>query len=74
MKVYARARERQPSIHFLLAESLKKKVRKGLQLISEVLRMIVCDQDENLKDGRLLQFVRKRREVTYQIIEDWLVC
>jgi len=51
----------------------KKKVRKSLSLCSEVLRYIATSPGDDVKDTRMLQFIKKRYEITCQLVEDWMV-
>jgi len=54
-------------------ESTNKKQKKNLQVIAEILvsmakQGILAEES----DPRLAQFVKKRHEITCQLIEDWL--
>ena len=62
-----------PEIFAIVPEAPKKKAKKSLQVIGELLRSIGSHSEENIKDPRLLQFVKKRFEITRQLVEDWLV-
>jgi len=68
-----------PENYNVVNEPPKKKVKKGLQMISEVVRSITCIKGEiqsagtaGADDPRMAQFVKKRSDIARQLIEDWL--
>jgi len=68
--MFCPALENPDNFNLTFQEQLKKKSKKSLQMISEVLHFIV--RGEDVKDQRMQLFVKKRAELTSQLLTDWL--
>jgi len=49
----------------------RKKAKKNLQALYDLIRLIGL-KDESSKDARVNQFVKKRNELSAQLIDEWL--
>jgi hypothetical protein len=58
----------------IFLEPVKKKVKKPLSMIAEMLRWSAIDsRHEQIKDQRVVKFLEQLNGVTRQLVDDWLV-